>query len=293
MDVEVEGGGDGGVAEDDGDGFVVAAAFDATGGEGVAQGVETDLRDAEIRQQTLVERTVGARFGRFGPVREEVVVGHGRPAQWAEEADELMRERDLAYGRRGFGRSDRDVGAAVGTVGEVDALDRFPHAESAGAKVNVLPLKPAQLADPQPRLEADEQPEFTATGVRPQVLDEMTLIRRGKHRRPFLPAFGQVQVHVHMWPRLQPLPMPQDHPRHDHDIMYALGTQAFVRQRLHERLSLLHTRLAPPAPEKRDDVVIEMLNVDGVGRILHPPPLLGLPIGRNFFEIHVFSGKVN
>ncbi len=41
VDVEVEGGGDGGVAEDNGDGFVVAAAFDAAGCKHMTKGVVT------------------------------------------------------------------------------------------------------------------------------------------------------------------------------------------------------------------------------------------------------------
>ena len=46
VDVEIQGGGDGGVAEDDGDGLVVSLVFDAAGGEAEAQAVEADAGDA-------------------------------------------------------------------------------------------------------------------------------------------------------------------------------------------------------------------------------------------------------
>ena len=46
MHIQVQSGGDGRVTQDGGNRLIVAAALYATGGEGVPEGVETDLRDA-------------------------------------------------------------------------------------------------------------------------------------------------------------------------------------------------------------------------------------------------------
>ena len=48
VDVEVEGGADVGVAQEDADGLVVAFAFDAACGEAVAQTMELELRHVQV-----------------------------------------------------------------------------------------------------------------------------------------------------------------------------------------------------------------------------------------------------
>lgn len=62
MDVEVEGGADAGMAEEGADGLVVATAFDAAGGEAVAQAVELEGGHVELLEELFVVVAVCARF---------------------------------------------------------------------------------------------------------------------------------------------------------------------------------------------------------------------------------------
>ena len=74
VDVEVHGGGDGGVAKDYRNGFVVAFAFDAAGGETVTQGVETGAAYVQAAEKSLEIIPIVARFQGFGAVGNDIEV---------------------------------------------------------------------------------------------------------------------------------------------------------------------------------------------------------------------------
>ena len=85
MDVEVEGRGDVGMAENDADGLVVAVAFDAAGGEAVAQSVEFQRRYAELFHQFYVVVAVSSRFNGLRFVAYDVVVVVDRSEEHTSE----------------------------------------------------------------------------------------------------------------------------------------------------------------------------------------------------------------
>ena len=143
VDIEIKGRGDGRMAEDFGDGFVVAAAFYATCGEGVAKGVEPDRRETELGEQTMIVGAVRSGLKRLGPVGKQVMVGRSSPMERTYDAQQLARQRYLPNGRWGLGRVDREVVPLAGAVGKVDALDCFPDAKGARAHIDVLPLQAA------------------------------------------------------------------------------------------------------------------------------------------------------
>ena len=88
MDVEVHGGGEGGVAEDNGDGLVIAFAFYATAGESVAQGVEADALYAKVTQYPVEVIPQVARLHRPGRVGHHEVLPRHKLAQRTNQLHE-------------------------------------------------------------------------------------------------------------------------------------------------------------------------------------------------------------
>ena len=97
MDVEVEGGADVGMAEEDADGLVVAAALDAAGGEAVAQAVELEPWHAEAEHQLVVVVAVGAGLGRPLGIREDICTAVDSCQERTEHLAELARDRNPAH----------------------------------------------------------------------------------------------------------------------------------------------------------------------------------------------------
>lgn len=98
MDVEVEGRGDVGMAEYDADGFVIAVAFDATGGETVAQSVKFKRRYAELFHQLHVVVAVGPWFNGLRLVAYDVVVVVDNPLQRSYYCHQRLTEWNFASG---------------------------------------------------------------------------------------------------------------------------------------------------------------------------------------------------
>ena len=97
MDVEVEGGADVGVAEEDADGLVVAAALDAAGGEAVAEAVELEPWHAEAEHQLVVVVAVGAGLGRPLGIREDICTAVDSCQERTEHLAKLARDRNPAH----------------------------------------------------------------------------------------------------------------------------------------------------------------------------------------------------
>ena len=72
MDVQIEGCGDIGVPEQDADGLAVATGFDTTRGKTMTQAVELDEGDIQFGQETAVVVAIGARFGGFETIGEDI-----------------------------------------------------------------------------------------------------------------------------------------------------------------------------------------------------------------------------
>lgn len=72
MDVQIEGCGYIGVPEQDADGLAVATGFDTTRGKTMTQAVELDEGDIQFGQETAVVVAIGARFGGFETVGEDI-----------------------------------------------------------------------------------------------------------------------------------------------------------------------------------------------------------------------------
>ena len=114
VDVEVEGGGDGTVAEEGGDGLVVAAAFDAAGGEAVPQGVEADGRNVEPPQELAEVCPIVAGLHRGGGVGDDVMVGPHDLDERAEGLHQGPANRDVAHGVGGLANSKVETASDVG-----------------------------------------------------------------------------------------------------------------------------------------------------------------------------------
>ena len=72
MDVQIEGCGDIGVPEQDADGLAVATGFDTARGKTMTQTVELDEGDIQFGQETAVVVAIGARFGGFETIGEDI-----------------------------------------------------------------------------------------------------------------------------------------------------------------------------------------------------------------------------
>lgn len=72
MDVQIEGCGYIGVPEQDADSLAVATGFDTTRGKTMTQTVELDEGDIQFGQETAVVVAIGARFGGFETIGEDI-----------------------------------------------------------------------------------------------------------------------------------------------------------------------------------------------------------------------------
>lgn len=160
VDVEVEGGGDGRMAEDDGDGFIVAAACDAAGGETVPEGVETDIRDIKPPEQAVEIIAIGPRFHRGRSIGYEEIFRRHNLLQGPDNAFELRRERYFPYRRTCLGGIHRYVIFTYSAVGDGYALDRLIDTDNPERDIKVLPLQAAHLPDTETAVEAQHNAEI-------------------------------------------------------------------------------------------------------------------------------------
>lgn len=154
MDVEVEGGADVGMAEEDADGLVVAAALDAAGGEAVAEAVELEPWHAEAEHQFVVVVAVGAGLGRPLGIREDICTAVDPCQERPEHLAELARNRNPAHRCGGLRRADDKFGMLLTFLDDVNALDGLGDVDDAGGKVDVLPFQCADLTDAETRAKA-------------------------------------------------------------------------------------------------------------------------------------------
>ena len=142
VDVDGDGGGD--VADDGGEGFHVHAELQGYGGEGVAQIVEADVRQACLCEnifQLFVGSVWRSRPLRLQQIREDPLAP-GRLFPFPEQVERAGGQNDLALALVGFRFSDLSVAAFHVVDGAADQ-------QSAVALVEVAPFQAADLAPAQ------------------------------------------------------------------------------------------------------------------------------------------------
>lgn len=141
MDVEVEGRGDVGMAENDADGLVVAVAFDAAGGEAVAQSVEFQRRYAELFHQFYVVVAVSSRFNGLRFVAYDVVVVVDYLLQWSYHRHKGLVEWYLAGRVGGLWSVDHNLSMFCAVIFEnINSLHRALHCQHGAFSVEIAPF---------------------------------------------------------------------------------------------------------------------------------------------------------
>lgn len=142
--VDVDGGGGGDVIDDGGEGFHVHAVLQRHGGEGVAQIMEADVRQAclcENAFQLLVSSVWRSRPLRLQQIREDPLAP-GRLFPFPEHVERAGGQNDFALSLLGFCFSDLPVAAFHVVNGAADQ-------QSAVALVEVAPFQAADLTPAQ------------------------------------------------------------------------------------------------------------------------------------------------
>ena len=98
VDIQVEGGTDVGMTEEDTDSLIVAAAFYAAGGETVAESVKLQLGHAELFHQAGVIVAVCAWFGGVRGIGQDVKTSVDYSFQGPDYTEKVFGNRDRTNG---------------------------------------------------------------------------------------------------------------------------------------------------------------------------------------------------
>ena len=177
MDVEVEGCGDVGVAEDDADGLVIAVAFDAAGGEAVTQPVEFQRRYAELFHQLHIVVAVGARLYGLRFVAYDVVVAVDNLLQRSYHSQKSLVDGYLTDGVGGLGCVDHNLSVLGAVIFEnVNSLHCALHCQHGAFGVEIAPLQAAYFTDAQPGSKADVYAEVAECEVLTDVVQNLAVV---------------------------------------------------------------------------------------------------------------------
>ncbi len=130
VNVEVEGGADVGVAEEDADGLVVAFAFDAAGGKTMPETVEAHFGKAKLLLEFVEVAAICAGLRWRSGVGEDVEVSTDNLFQRADQGQQVARHRDLPDGVLGLGFVHDKLRIFLFSVHQVDALDGLVDADN-------------------------------------------------------------------------------------------------------------------------------------------------------------------
>ena len=148
MDVEIEGRGYVGMAEDDADGLVVAVAFDAACGETMAKSVEFQRRYAELFHQLHIVVAVGARLYGLRFVAYDVVVAVDNLLQRSYHSQKSLVEGYLTDGVGGLGCVDHNLSVLGAVIFEnINSLHRALHCQHRAFSVEITPFQAANFTD--------------------------------------------------------------------------------------------------------------------------------------------------
>ena len=240
VDVEVEGGADAGVAEEDADGLVVAFALDAAGGEAVAEAMEAHAGETQPEQETGEVAAVAAGLRGRGGVGEHVEVAPHDLLQGTYQRQQVAGHGDLPDGASGLGPVDNELRILFPPVRHIDALDGLAHAYDSGGHVDVVPLQGAQLADAQAGVQADKDAQVEEAEVLPHVGHQLPLVGDAEHRHVRPPAVGgedDVQrVHLHQSVLVG---VTQYHLQDHEDLTYGLPAEPRRKLAVHQPLHVL------------------------------------------------------
>ena len=239
--VEVEGGGDGGVAEDGGNGFVVAVALDAAGSEAVAQRMKAYGRDVQPPQQPGEVIAVVARFQWGGRVRNHKILRVDDLPQRAQNRGQGPGDGDVPHGCRSLGRADAQRILPLTAVRKPHSRNGLAHANLPRTGVDILPLQRADFTDPKPAVEADEDPQVAKGEVFLQMPDQPLLPVECKNRHPaqrHRPG-GEIHAEVEVLPEAQALAVAVDHLQNQDRILHRLGRQPLAQKAVGIRLHIL------------------------------------------------------
>ncbi len=261
MHIQVERGGDVGVAKEHAHGLVVAVALDAACGEAVAQSVVLQPGEAEPGHQPVVIVAVSARFGRRRLVGQDIVVGVDHLPQRFHHGEQLAAHGYLAARVLGLGRIDDEL-----------RVSAFAYAESCGqADVD------AQVAEGEVLLDVVENLLVLCYG---EYLRFLRHLRRGVLDVPLAvghPFVFDSELHHHF----------QD----DEDVPYGLDAQSCLEFLQDELLHKFFTQSLTTA-ECWQDVVLQNQCVSSVCGLLHVAPLVTFPSQRNVFNRFVITSLI-
>ena len=284
MHIQVERGGDVGVAKERAHGLVVAVALDAAGGEAVAQSVVLQPGDAEPGHQPVVIVAVSARFGRRRLVGQDIVVGVDHPPQRFHHGEQLAAHRYLAAGVLGLGRIDDELRVLAFALNDVYALDGAVHGDCPVVHVDVAPSEATHFAYAQSCGQADVDAQVAECEVLLDVVENLPVLCYGEHLR-FL---GHLRRGVLDVPLAVGHPFVFDselhyHLQDDENVLYGLDAQPCFKFLQDELLHKFFTQ-SLSAAECRQDVVLQNQCVSSVCGLLHVAPLVTFPSQRNVFN---------
>ena len=131
MYIEIEGGADIGVAEEDADGLVIAFALDASGGEAVPEAVETHFGKAQVPLEFVEVATVCAWLRWRSCVGQDIEITTNYLLQRTDQGKQVARHGNLTDGILGLRLVHDEFGVLLFPVHQVDALNGLVYSDYA------------------------------------------------------------------------------------------------------------------------------------------------------------------
>ena len=142
------------------DGFVVAFAFDAAGGETVPKAVKSHLWKPKLLLEFIEVCAVGTGLRGVCGVGENVEVPADYLLQGTDQCQQVTGHGDFPDGVLGLGFVDDEFGVFLLPIYQVNSLDCFADTDDSGSYIDIIPLQGAYFADAQSCIKANEDTQI-------------------------------------------------------------------------------------------------------------------------------------
>ena len=292
MDIEVEGGTDVGMTEEDADGLVVAVALNAPGGKAVAKAMKPHLRKFQIIEKLLEEDPISPRLDRHCPIRQHIKIASDYLLERFDEREQVFRHGNVPDGILRLGSILDELGGFCLSLNQINPLQSSTHPDYTSLKINVIPPQRTDLSYAEPGIETDVDAKVHEGEVFPDVSHEFSLAGKGKHFDILLFPFGR-EMDVNL-PELQITILDtetENHLEDDEDVPDGLlrkaGFQFAVDEGLHKLLCDIRFLC-----QLWNEMILDKECIRCICRFLDILLLVGLPKPGNLAESCVLFHNV-